>query len=225
MKTLRHLGWSVLLAFLLCISSAIIYAQTSRASFEVAVGPGYSFLPGSTSPPDKIGFQIGLFSNIRINHLFSIHTGISFDRKGSKYSSIRLHEFQNMENEMLDLNYDYFSIPLVLRLTLHKPFTFYINSGFYGARLHSNMLISNGKYEGYICYNNTPFAPTFDYGLVNGLGVLIPIHRQVELTAELRNNRGLSDITGEPDYFLHEGKSVRTNLTTFLIGVSIRLGE
>ena len=225
MKTLRHLGWSVLLAFLLCISSAIIYAQTSRASFEVAGGPGYSFLPGSTSPPDKIGFQIGLFSNIRINHLFSIHTGISFDRKGSKYSSIRLHEFQNMENEMLDLNYDYFSIPLVLRLTFHKPFTFFINSGFYGARLHSNMLISNGKYEGYICYNNTPFAPTFDYGLVNGLGVLIPIHRQVELTAELRNNRGLSDITGEPDYFLHEGKSVRTNLTTFLIGVSIRLGE
>ncbi len=223
MKTFNQYRYLTLTTFFVCVLGTMIYAQASRASFEVAGGPGFSFLPGSTSPPDKIGFQIGLFSSIRINNLFSIHTGISFDRKGSKYSSVRLHDFQNAENDLLDLNYDYFSIPLVLRITFHKPFKFYINSGLYGALLHSSMLISNGLYEGYICHNNTPFAPAFDYGLVNGLGVLIPLHKQVELTAELRNNRGLSDVRGDPDYFLHEDTPVRTNLTTLMLGVSFRL--
>lgn len=225
MKTFYQFRILTLATLFVCVLSTVVYAQTSRASFEVAGGPGYSFLPGSTSPPDKIGFQIGLFSNIRINNMVSIHTGISFDRKGSKYSSTHLYDFRNAEDDMLDLNYDYFTIPLVLRITFQKPFKFYINSGLYGACLHSNLLISNGLYEGYICYNNTPFAPAYDFGLVNGIGVLLPLHQQVELTVELRNNRGLSNIVGNPDYIFGGEARVRTNLTTLIVGISIRLGK
>jgi hypothetical protein len=216
----------MLTAFFVCVLGTMIYAQTSRASFEISGGPGFSMISGVTNPPDKYGFQIGLFSDIRISKLISIHTGISFDRKGSKYSSMFLHDYNNREVENLDLNFDYFSVPLVVRLTFQKPFKFFINSGVYGSRLHSTMLISHGIYEGFICYNLTPFIPEYDFGLVNGLGIIIPLYSQIAFTAEIRNNRGLTNVKGDPDYLWGSGTPrARTNLTTLLVGISIRLGK
>lgn len=227
MKTFYQIRILILAAFFVFVLSTVVYAQTSRASFEVAGGPGFSFLRGgmiASSIPDGTGFQVGLFTDIRINQVFSVHTGLSFDRKGSKYPAEWFGP-TNLEGEHFNLNYDYLSLPLVFRASFFKPVKLYINTGVFVARIHSLLQIGKGTFWGTVCYNYTSFVPEYEFGLVNGIGIKVPLHKQLELTAEIRNNRGLSDVNLKDGYLFSSSPNVRTNLTTFLVGVSIRLGK
>jgi len=208
--------------------STIVYAQTSRASFEVAGGPGFSFLRGggyASSIPDGAGFQVGLFTDIRINQVFSVHTGLSFDRKNSKYPAERFTLNYAFEGEHFNLNYDYFSLPLVIRASFFKPLKLYINTGIFLARIHSLTLTPEGNFWDILSYNYTSFVPDYEFGLVNGIGIKVPLHKQLELTAEIRNNRGLSDVKLTKEYLFGGAPNVRTNLTTMMVGISMRLGK
>lgn len=63
MKTFYQIRYFLLTFFFVYGLSTMVYAQTSRASFEVAGGSGFSFLRGGmpvSSIPDGTGFQIGL---------------------------------------------------------------------------------------------------------------------------------------------------------------------
>jgi hypothetical protein len=227
MKTFYQFRILTLTAFVVCVLSTMVYAQTSRASFEVAGGPGFSFLRGGMSVSsihDGTGFQVGLFTDIRINQIFSVHTGLSFDRKNSKYPAEWFGQ-SNFVGEHFNLNYDYFSLPLVIRASFFKPVKFYINTGIFVARIHSMMQIAKGNFWGPICYDYTSFVPDYEFGLVNGIGVKVPLHKQLELTAEIRNNRGLSDVKLTKEYLFGGDPNVRTNLTTLMVGISMRLGK
>lgn len=225
MKTFNQFRYLTLTTFFVCVLGTIVYAQKSRASFEVAGGPGYSFLRGggtASSVPDGKGFQIGLFTDIRINQVFSVQTGLSFDRKGSLYPT-EWYGFLYLEEEHLKLNYDYLSMPLVIRASFFKPVKLYLNTGIFLARIHSVMLIGEGTHGGLGSFNFTSFVPDYEFGLVNGIGIKVPLHKQLELTAEIRNNRGLSSVKLKDEYLFSGSPNVRTNLTTLMLGVSFRL--
>lgn len=77
----------------------------------------------------KPGFQLGMMLNYRVSKLYSLHTELSFLKKGINVRN--KDEFREIQN---NANYYYLSVPALLRFSSHKMIgnqhvEFYVNVG------------------------------------------------------------------------------------------------
>jgi hypothetical protein len=204
---------NMMLIIILVLSSIIAAGQYPRIQLGVEGGPGLALM---FSPKNwdqfahtRLGFATGLTLQWDATSLFSFRTGLSFERKGSAFS----YEDEQDKKVITHLNKDYLILPLLARLSFGKKVRFFINAGpYFGYLLHTS---SENELWGPFSSNRDIVIPNstsywFDFGISAGLGIFIPVCKNIGLSLEARDNLG----------FIDTAEGTRNNSTNFLFGAS-----
>lgn len=222
MKTLRKL-----ITIGLIFSSSLIFAQMNKIHFGMEAGPSLKTLYGFDTVDENelsIGFSAGLAFQYNFTDLLSLRTNISFERKGWTTKGEATDEMGNPIGEMtFHTNFDYLTLPLLVRLTFGNKIRYFVNAGPYIGYLLkvTDVAETLGDYPRSE-YDNTANFKQHDFGLTTGLGMTYQLAEKLLLSAEIRNNLGLVNISALP---VRNDKSIKTNSTNFLIGIAYGIGR
>jgi len=202
-------------------------AQTSKFNVGVEGGPSLIFLRGvnefNQGYHGGIGFSGGLFLQYNFSKRFSLRTNVAFDRKGA---GMTLQLTDVIGNPISKLNarsnFDYLTLPVLLRATFGRRTQFFLNAGpFVGYLISRNFVIKDDNWQ-YSPINSASLYKRFDTGISGGFGVLIPVGSKFAISIEGRNNFGLFTIS-QPGGSI--GGPVQTNSSNLLIGFTYKLGK
>lgn len=222
-KKMKKLALSIFTALLLC--SFTSFAQKKTIEVGITGGPTVSSLRGNVvvnGHDSKIGFSSGVSFHYYLTDKISFLANPSFERKGSKTVMHITDEQGNPLGEVTNRGHvDYITLPLLTRFSFGEKIKFFANAGPYFSYLLKVTSI-------YPAFNNFPenrvddtdFFKRFDAGLTFGAGAGLPIHEKIYVTAEVRNNLGLYDIS---DFTPIDGGTVKNNSINFLLGVSYNI--
>jgi hypothetical protein len=215
-----------LLSTLLFVITLSTTAFAQDYKFEAGIQGGgnitnmrFAFLALQSTTHLQIGHTNGIFIQYNLSKIFSLRIDPTLDflatTTGKKPITdqsgnvIRESNFQD--------HYDYLSLPLLFRTGIGHKITYFLNVG----PSFNFLLNQKSIYAGvnpHISSNNTSDYNTFNFGIVTGLGIAIPIKERFSLSFELRNNYGLSDINKNREKDL----SIKTNSTSLLIGFAFK---
>lgn len=220
--------------FLLTLILSVILATTAlgqQNKFEIGVegGPSIIFLRKNINTGElykpAFGFSGGIFLQSNFSSIFSIRTNIAFERKGEIYTGKYL---LGLTMPSRNLNFDYLTLPILVRATLGKKVNYFINAGpFFGYLIKHTAIIKDPNIQ----QNTTDFTNfynRFDTGISAGLGISVPIKEKFSISCEIRNNLGLYKISDSP-YLIASRfpieSTIKTNSTNLLIGLGYKLGS
>lgn len=191
----------------------INYAQ-SKYNLGLALGSNYTSFRGSDflkSTEPGFGFLGGISLEYKINKTLSISTGFSFEQKVIKnetdFTITYIDDSTGMIvhdeiNAKTNNKYQYFSFPLLLKCSIGKSKTFYLNGGPFISFLQKHKKESKfvNKNGGNIIYSsdskyNFPLADDVsgDYGVSLGIGKTFELTMKNKISIELRDNLGLKN--------------------------------
>lgn len=214
---------NLFLIFIATLTNVAI-GQLYRIDAGIQGGPGYKSLYGNrfleNNKSAGLGFSAGLTFQYNLSKIFAINTGISFERKGSFFKGVAYDVNRNpIGNYRMHGNYDYLTIPLLLRASVGKKIRFYINAGPFFGYLIKQTDISRVEGIGKIKRDNTSTMHQTDMGVSTGAGMIIPLNERLNLSGEIRNNRGLYNISKDP--IISNGE-LKTNYTNLILGLNYR---
>jgi len=195
--------YTLVLFFLFTIST---YAQSSKFEWGAQLGAGFSELRDAPEPENSIiGGVLGLTFQYNMNRMFSIHSNIAVERKGTELPGSDW-QCANCPHEGAAIQLDYVTVPVLARFNFGSKARFFANTG---------------PYVGYLI-NYEWIDTRFDYGWVTGLGGQMDITQKTVLSLEVRNSYGLAPITAGNSEFENGRYNNSLNL---LLGVAFRLGN
>jgi hypothetical protein len=203
------------------------YGQTNKFDVGVEGSPSLIFLRGNDIIDNlhkpTIGFSGGLFFQYNFKKVVSLRTNIAFERKGSVLSSQTTDINGNPLGEITtNTNFDYLTLPILVRATFGKKVQFFVNAGPYFGYLIKQTFVSKGDNIPTTTSDNTSLDKRFDTGISTGLGLSVPIKTKFAFSFEVRNNLGLYNVSAVP--FANNG-TIKTNSTNFLLGFTYKLGQ
>lgn len=156
------------------------------------------------------------------NSNFSFVTGLHYDNKSFK-NEIEFSRFNNFDplinnsKRKIKLTLQYLTIPILFRYYIDKENSFYINSGPYiGFFLNTTTRVEGDKIKD----DSNEVFKTLDLGWSLGIGKKFKITEKNNLTVELRDNLGLSNISDVP---VQGNGTVKTNSFNLLVGYEFKL--
>ncbi len=169
-------------------------AQQIRVGFHG--GPGFAQLSNyreiKNDPfgADRVGsLLLGGNVDFYLGRRVAVSTGLDYVRKGNKRYDRQQY-------------YHYLEIPFSFRIDFignsDRKFLLFARAGTYLAFLQQQTGDPINSLSSFYLLEYSP-ARKFDFGLTAGLGTNIRLSDQVALSAELRLDRGLSDVFGTPD--------------------------
>ena len=166
----------------------------------------------------KLGGQFGLYAQIPLNKTVSFKTGLYLEQKGTRLNLQLINNDGSIGYEsksILALNY--LTIPVLVRADFGQKVRFFLNGGPYvGVLLQSHLKEEEtGYYE-----TNWDFFKKTELGLAGGLGLGFPVDKHYDLSIEVRDYLGISNIYKNPS---GGGGTMRTNSIQFLVGVAYKL--
>jgi hypothetical protein len=182
---------------------------------------------GSISPSVGVNFQWNA------KRLFSLKTGISFDRKAyTTKVDQNVPQFGSTYQRRDVTTFDYISIPLLGKFTFGKKVQFFMNAGVYFAYLVDQNILTEGSssvvWDGENYYNefssNNSTIDRYkrrDFGLIGGFGFGVPIKKHWYISLEAREVVGLLHLYNSTKYKTPPTKNATFNM---LLGVSYKLG-
>ncbi len=195
MSQLRIFVLSITFSFLFC---SVLNAQTNKFEIGVEVSPSFTFLKGNDFIEKMyngtLGYSGGISFQYNWGKRIALRTNIAYERKGGE------GEFEFTDNYgasigkgVVNLNFDYLTIPVLVRFTFGKRTKYFINGGSYFGYLINQTLVfkganSNGE------SNNTASYNSLDAGISLGTGIQYPINEKLFLSSEIRGNIGLYNI-------------------------------
>lgn len=196
-------SYSLILLLLLTFQT---YAQSGKFEWGAQLGAGFSELRNAPEPENAIiGGALGLTFQYNVNRVFSVHSNILLERKGTEFPGSEWLCL-NCPNEGAVIALDYVTVPVLAKFNFGSKAKFFVNTG---------------PYVGYLI-NYEWIDTRFDYGWVTGLGGQMDITSKTILSLEVRNSYGLAPITASSSEF----KNGRYNNTlNLLLGVAFRLGN
>lgn len=215
---------------LLIFSSFQFFGQSDKFELGVVGGPSIASIYGNNALKQyhspSIRFTFGLSFHYNFPKLFSIHSGIQYEKKGSEFNSVLNYtdisgNVIETEKYSASLDFNYLTVPVFCRFNFGKKTKFHLGAGIFGGYLISQFTEEDAtKYtpKRRIEYTNQFHA--LDWGLIGGLGVSIPIKSRITGLAEIRNNFGLYNISAVP--VVNNG-AIKTNSLNFILGISIKL--
>jgi hypothetical protein len=218
----------IVFAFIL-VSFYRVFGQMNRFEIGAEGSPSLIFLFGNKVLRDNhkpfIGFSGGAYFQYNFSKMISLRTDIAFERKGSCFPLTFTNEIgETIEQITAKTNFNYLTMPVLLRITLGKKIKFFANSGvFFGYLIkqtsvfHTKIVSPSLRKQ-----DNTSFDKRFDFGISMGLGFSIPIKERFQLSFELRNNMGLLNISAVGVY---GNGTIQTNSTNLLIGFGYKFGQ
>lgn len=200
--------------------SANVHAQTRPYSIGLQGGTGSTSLRGNSIVnlhDPGLTFSAGLTFQYPLGKVISLQSGLSYERKGSLLTG----QASDVNGNPLGVitsrtNWDYLTLPVLLRTSFGKKKRFFVSAGPYVGYLVQQGTVTSGdqiatKRE----YNNARIKHV-DCGLSTGLGLNLPLSTKCIFSVEVRNNRGLYNISSVPVF--GDG-SIKTNATVLLLGV------
>ena len=203
------------------------YGQTNKFDIGVAGAPSLIFLRGNdfidNNHKPTIGFSGGLFFQYNFKKVVSLRTNIAFERKGSVLTSQTTDINGNPLGEFTThTNFDYLTLPILVRATFGKKVQFFVNAGPYFGYLIKQTFVSKGGNIPTTTSDNTFSDKRFDTGISTGLGLSVPIKTKFAFSFEVRNNLGLYNVSAVP---VSNNGTIKTNSTNFLLGFNYKLGQ
>jgi|DEB19_MinimDraft_2_1074335.scaffolds.fasta_scaffold26154_1 opacity protein-like surface antigen len=206
---------SIAILFLFCNQ---LNAQTNKFEIGVEASPSFTFLKGSRIEKyynGTLGFSGGISFQYNCGKRTALRTNIAYERKGGE------GEFEFTDNYgasigkgVVNLNFDYLTIPVLVRFTFGKRIKYFLNGGSYFAYLIKQTLVFKGaNSNGEI--NNTASYNSLDAGISLGTGLQYPINEKWFLGSEIRGNMGLLNTLPSGD--------TKVNSVNLLLGIAYRL--
>lgn len=122
----------------------------------------------------------------------------------------------------INTNFDYLTLPILVRATFGKKVQFFLNAGPYFGYLIKQTFVSKGTNFPTTTSDNTSLDKRFDTGISTGLGISVPIKTKFAFSFEIRNNLGLFNVSAVP---VANNGTIKTNSTNFLLGFTYKLGQ
>lgn len=218
MKSLYSVALVVLLG-------APALAQTSGLEAGVQVGSGFSWLRGNKVIDDTdplLGPAVGLTLQYDLSRAIGLHLGAHYQLKGMRMD-VRLADVQGniIGNADVRNELSYLMFPLTVRALFGSSPRFFIAAGPYAGFL----MRSRETFAGDLLIpdqDNTEDLKQWDLGICAGIGASFPLSDHVRLNAELRYDKGLTNISALP--VIDDG-SIRTNAACLLVGCSYLFGN
>ena len=150
-----------------------------------------------------IGFSGGLSFQYNSTKHISIRTTLSFERKGDVSTFDVYDIFVNniIGKATVHWNYDYLTVPVLLRATFGNKTKFFLNAGpFFSYLMRYSVVAQLPNTPETVNDRETKFYSWFDTGITTGLGISVPLKEALALSFEIRNNLGLYNIAGNDDF-------------------------
>lgn len=204
------------------------YGQSSKFDIGVEGGPSLIFLRGDDLNEKlykpNIGYSGGLFFQYNFKKIVSLRTNISYERKGAVLNAQLVEPEANIIGEVTSqTNFDYLTLPLLVRGTFGRKVHFFLNTGpYFGFLTKQTFIIKDTKNPTKKIDNTSFLDKRFDIGITTGIGLSIPIKTNFLISFETRNNLGLYNTSAFP---IAKDLPVKTNSTNFLLGFAYKLGQ
>ncbi len=223
----KQLATHLVIAFLLFTTS--LFAKSGTVDLGLELGTGMTDLRGNSildriNDP-KIGFSAGLSLQFNLTKRAAIRTNFSLERKGTQGTTDVLDPTSGIKigERTFHTNFQYFTMPMMGRVTFGKRVNFFVNAGPYISYLiRQETILDEFNIEPEVVQEETSNYRSFDAGLAAGLGMGLTIGQRLILSGEVRSNMGWVNASKLP--VVGDG-TVKTNSTMLLVGVAVRLGK
>jgi opacity protein-like surface antigen len=179
------------------IHTNFIFAQTKKFQIGLEGGPSLASIDGKdrfkNNHNSKVGYAVGLSLQYDVSKIFSIRTGVGFERKGYKMSLY--NPLINVDAGDLRFHFDYLTAPLLARITLGNKYKFFANAGPYFAYLLS--VNDSRNFTKHYPESWKQYYKRFDWGITGGIGGAVEVKDNLSLTLEVRYNLGLNNYIKE----------------------------
>lgn len=214
---------SLVITALIC--SSVVVGQAGRCEVATQIGPGMGWLRGnklidSTDP--LFGPSAAVNFHYAVSHRFGVRAGLGYQRKGM-FQEVTFTDINgNLLRQVNSRNaLDYLVVPVMAQASFGSKARLLVGCGPYaGLLLRSRQ--SFGDEAVLPSYDNTDDLKQWDIGLSASLGGAFPLSPAVALQAEVRYDKGLSNISALP--VIDDG-SIRTNAVSLLVGCGYRFGS
>ncbi len=213
------------LSILLILTAGIkAYSQENKFSIGVEGGTGLISLRGNSlleSHKPAFGFSGGVSLEYDLNNTLSLRTTIAFERKGDMLKGTLIDNDGNIiGTATMHSNFNYLTLPLLVRASLGKNHRFFVNAGPYVGYLLKQTVSSKGVgLEQKV--DNTLLDKRMDAGITAGVGFRFFFGAKCDFSIEARDNLGLMNVSAVPVY---GGGSIKTNSANLLVGFTYKLG-
>jgi opacity protein-like surface antigen len=214
-KTKIFVSTAMMLLFSVCLM-----AQSSKWNIGIEAGPAISSVRGNDVLKNKhksrLGAAAGISLQYKLSDKFSLKSALLYEIKGSKAEVTYFDNNGNttgIANNIFD--YQYLSVPLLCRATFGKSIKYFVNAGPYV----SVLLISqqSGPEQD---FNTIANYKNYDAGLAAGAGIVYPLKGNLTVSAELRNQVGLVNVSSIP---IQNNGSIKHNSAQLLFGIQYAL--
>src|SRR6218665_1532848 len=215
--------------FLLLFALLPFFQMQAQHKFKLGINGGATYSKfrnqdvGTINGTYGFGFMAGLSAEYYLKDNLSLKANLSYDRKSSRAkSTLSVREYYDsypiVYRQKITYNYDYLTLPIMVKFDFGKNKDFFINGGPFIGYLLQSELKSKMKPS----YPTDPLDTTdsynsFDYGLTVGFGKIVKLTEKTDLSIEVRDNLGLSKMN---DFETYGGKDIRSNSFNLIIGCS-----
>ena len=209
---------------LFLLTGPALMAQSKGFYLGAEGGAGIAALRGDMYDQRSplLGYAGGVFVQYNFERVFSIRTGWSYDLKGTGFETQARADSTRWENVRAKSKFNYLTVPLLLGFRFGEDINYFVNVGPYaGFLLKQTTYVPPVENRPVVITDDTRSFRGAEFGLSVGVGVSYPVMERFVLSAEIRNNLGLTNIN---DHYISESKSVRTNAVNLMLGVAYKLG-
>lgn len=198
--------------------------QTSLFEAGLQVGPSLGWLRGNEFI-DSTDPLLGPAAAATLQYAFSerlgIRAGLAYQRKGM-YSEVTLTDVNGTVLRMVKARnaMDYVIFPVMLRTSFGSKGKLTVGAGPYAGLLLRSRL-SFGDEVNFPTQENTSDLEKWDMGISASLGGAFPLSDALALQAEVRYDKGLTNISALP--VINDG-TIRTNAVCLMFGCLYRFG-
>jgi opacity protein-like surface antigen len=169
-----------------------------------------------------LSYSGGVFVQYNCRRVFSIRTGWYYDLKGSGIETQARVDSLRFVNVRAKSKFNYATVPLLFGFRFGENMSFFVNIGPYASfLLKQTTYVPSVEGAPVVITDDTRHFRNTEFGAALGLGISYPIANRLVLSAEIRNNLGLTEIN---DSYITDSKSARTNVVNLMLGVAYRLG-
>jgi opacity protein-like surface antigen len=199
-------------------------SQSNGVYFGAEGGTGLATLRGDlyNDRSPLLSYSGGVFVQYNCKRVFSVRTGWYYDLKGTGFETQAMVDSLRFVNVRAKSKYNYATVPLLFGFRFGENISFFVNIGPYASfLLKQTTYVPPVEDAPVVITDDTGHFRNTEFGAALGLGISYPVTDRLVLSAEIRNNLGLTEIN---DNYISESRSVRTNVANLMLGVAYKLG-
>jgi len=158
---------------------------------------------------NALRYSGGISLFYQLNNYISLGTGAYLEKKGFETGALPMTDINGIMIGKFQAHFEfnYMTVPLILRISSKGPFQIFANAGTYFGKLLQEKEWTTGAGVNDRTYYNTSRFNSFDLGIIFGIGVNYALNDRLLLNLEGRLNQGItsvSDVSSPSDRITHQ---------------------